>query len=251
MRIDHVTVGGPDLADLESRFRATGLEPVYGGRHSNGVTHMSIVALGDGSYVELISAVDPADLGRDSFPWWGGQIAGDGGPCAWCVRVDDIAAEIERLRAAGVPVRGPVAMNRKLPDGRSAEWEVAFAGDGEPGSLLPFMIEDKTPREIRVPAPTTETATRVAAVVLGVEALEPAVALFRRAYGWPEPAPGTDADFGARLARFEGTPVTLAAPDGPGRLADRLARFGPCPLAFVLESAITASASSAVKILPP
>jgi hypothetical protein len=215
VRIDHVTVAGRDLAALEARLRATGCEPVYGGRHSNGVTHMSVVALADGSYVELISKADPA--GPDS-PWWGRQIDGDGGPCAWAVAVDDVAAEAARMRELGVAVRGPVSMSRRLPDGRLAEWDLAFLGEGEPGSLLPFLIEDRTPRDVRVPPAAPGAPARVEAVVLGVAEIAPAAALFGRLYGWPAPDEARDDRLGARVARFAGAPVALAAPDGPGRL---------------------------------
>jgi hypothetical protein len=234
VRIDHVTVAGPDLAALEAEFRATGIEPVYGGRHSNGVTHMSVVGLGDGSYVELISTVEP---GRADSPWWGRHIAGGAGPCAWAAAVDDVAAEAARVAALGVPVRGPFAMHRALPDGRTAEWDLAHLGEGEPGSLLPFVIADRTPREVRVPPPAAGAPARVLEVVIAVHEIAPAAALFRRVFGWEEPVESSDARLSARVARFEGTPVALAAPEGDGLLADRLARFGPSPCGFALGDA--------------
>src|SRR6185369_7172397 len=104
--------------------------------------HMAIVSFEDGSYVELISAREGADR---PAPIWSAHIEGDGGPCAWAAVADDVASEAAHAMALGVPVRGPVAMNRRLVDGRLAEWELAYIGDGEPGALLPFMIEDKTP----------------------------------------------------------------------------------------------------------
>ena len=74
--------------------------------------------------------------------------------------------------------------------------------------------------------------------VLGVEHLDRAVDLFRRAYGWPAPQMGEDAGLGARLAHFLGTPVTLAAAAHKGGwLAERLAQFGELPCAFLLGAA--------------
>ena len=226
MRIDHVTVAGRDLETLSARYRALGFEVVYGGAHSNGVTHMAVVTFADGSYLELISTIEP---GRADSPWWGRHIAGDGGPCAWAVETDDVAAEAARVASLGIPVRGPVAMHRARPDGQVAAWTLAHLGEGEPGATLPFVIRDTAPRELRVP-PSAEggpgAVMGVAEVMLGVADLDEATALFRRVYGWPEPVVSQDARLGARVARFENTPVALV---------DRVGPFGPSPLAFTLE----------------
>ncbi|MGH7717739.1 MAG: VOC family protein, partial [Gemmatimonadaceae bacterium] len=199
LRIDHVTVAASELQRLERAFAAAGLDPVYGGRHANGVTHMSIVGFQDGSYIELIAPLDP---GADA-PVWTEHMRHDGGPCGWAIGVDDIAAETARATALGVPTRGPVPASRRRPDDVVAEWDMAFLGDGQPGALLPFMIRDRTPRENRVPpaVPVTrssgsaapqpaapETAgfdglpRGVAMVILGVSDLYAAARLFRTVY---------------------------------------------------------------------
>ncbi len=237
LKIDHVTIAGTHLASLEQAFVDVGLKPVYGGPHSNGITHMDLLSFADGSYIELISTLE---AGQTS-PLWHAHIAGDGGPCAWAVEVDDVAAEATRLAALGVPVRGPLYLNRQRPDGVLVEWDLAFLGDGEPGATLPFLIKDRTPREWRVPPSTrlAEPGLRgVAMAVLGVEHLDRAVDLFRRVYGWPVPQMDEDADLDAQLAHFPGTPVTLAAAaHQSGWLAERLARFGESPCAFLLGAA--------------
>jgi hypothetical protein len=89
LRVDHVTIAGPHLTPLEHAFAGIGLKPTYGGLHSNGITHMAMLSLGDGSYIELISTLE---AGQTS-PLWRAHIAGDGGPCAWAVEADDVAAE--------------------------------------------------------------------------------------------------------------------------------------------------------------
>ncbi len=198
---------------------------------------MALLSFADGSYIELISTLE---AGQTS-PLWHAHIAGDGGPCAWAVEVGDVAAEAARLAALGVPVRGPLYLNRRRPDGVLVEWDLAFLGDREPGATLPFLIKDRTPREWRVP-PSTRAAEAglrgVAMVVLGVEHLARSVDLFRRVYGWPAPQLDEDAGLGARLAHFSGTPVTLAAAlTESGWLAGRLAQFGESPCAFLLGAA--------------
>lgn len=236
LKIDHVTIAGPMLAPLEQAFVNMGLTTEYGGPHSNGVTHMALLGFSDGSYLELISSLEP-ELKDPVF--WGAHIVGNGGPCAWAVRVDDVAAEATRVAALGIPVTGPSYYNRRRPDGKLVEWYLAFLGDKGAGATLPFIIQDITPREWRVqPSASVEGwLTGVASVILGVEEIEPAIQLFRRVYGWPVPQVNDDPVFKARLAYFGGTPVILAAPQTRGDwLAKRLARFGESPCAYLLEA---------------
>lgn len=234
--IDHVTVAGSDLERLRAVFAGVGLATDYGGPHSNGITHMALLGFSDGSYLELISTLQP---GAES-PVWNRHIREDGGPAAWAVAVADIGAETERLRAAGVPVVGPSPWHRVRPDGVRIEWDLAFPGDGPTGSTLPFLIQDRTPRELRVrPSACLEGTklTGVSAVVLGVRSLDGAVAAFRRAYGWPRPQVTSAPVLAATVASFAGTPVLLAAPaTARSWLTDRLARFGESPCAFLIHS---------------
>lgn len=234
LKIDHVTIAGSDLALLEQAFAAVGLPTEYGGPHSNGVTHMALLGFEDGSYIELISFLS---AGAKETIFWGEQIARNGGPCAWAVQSSDVGAEAARLAALGITVKGPVYMHRRRPDGVLVEWDLAFLGDRPAGATLPFIIKDITPREWRV-QPSTGIAGRltgVAMVILAVENLADSIDLFRRVYGWSVPQFKEDPAFGARLAYFAGTPVTLAVPLAKDDwLAERLARFGPSPCAYLL-----------------
>lgn len=234
--IDHVTIAASRLETLERAFTDVGLAPDYGGAHSNGVTHMDVLGFDDGSYIELLSTVSP---GQPS-PMWDAFIVGNGGPCAWAVGADDIAGEVARLNGLGVQTQGPLPLNRTRPDGALVEWELAFLGDGSPGATLPFLIQDKTPRDWRIqPSPRVAGSglRGVAGVVLAVPDRESATHLFRRVFGWDKPARGESELLGAYLSAFEGTPVTLAEPtDANSWLALRLERFGPAPCAFLLAS---------------
>ena len=222
---------------LEQSFASIGLKTEYGGPHSNGITHMSLLGFDDGSYIELISSLEP---GKRS-PLWHEHIANSGGPCAWAVEVDDVAQAATRIAALGIPVNGPNPLNRQRPDGRLVEWDLAFLGDGAPGSMLPFVIKDRTPRDWRVrPSPSVSgTALKgVARVCLGVSDLSRAVALFRLVYSWP--APQFQNEDGIAMAHFSGTPVILMAVHemkGAGTwLSNRLALFGDSPCAYLLGS---------------
>lgn len=237
MKIDHVSIGWSDLSFLQREFAAVGMATEYGGPHSSGQTHMSLLGFRDGSYVELISAVKP----KTESAVWKKQIENDGGPCAWCVQSEDIAKEVARARSLGIPASGPLEYTRKRPDGVLVEWQLGFLGDGEAGSTLPFLIKDRTPRGFRVkPSPSVSQSASplsgLGVVVLAVADLEASSDLFRRFYGWSEPQTNSDLMKGATLARFRDTPVVLAAPDGKGWLDERLAEFGPSPVAFLIET---------------
>jgi hypothetical protein len=237
LQIDHVTVAGPDLAVLGQAFAGVGLAAEYGGPHSNGVTHMALLGFNDGSYLELISTLEP---GPKDTVFWGKHIAGNAGPCAWAVRVDDITGEAARIAGLGIAVTGPDYYQRRRPDGRLVEWDLAFLGDKGAGATLPFLIQDITPRDRRV-RPSASVADGLVAgvdtVVLGVADLEAATALFQRVYSWPATQVTDDAAFGTRLARFAGSPVTLAAPlAGDAWLPERLASFGDSPCAYLLRT---------------
>ncbi|MFQ5610625.1 MAG: VOC family protein [Anaerolineae bacterium] len=236
LKIDHVTIAGPALEPLRAAFSNVGLATEYGGPHSNGVTHMALLGFDDGSYIELISTLKAGQ----TAPWWNRHIQYDGGPCAWAVRVADIAQEGRRIAGLGVPIQGPKYFHRERPDGIRVEWDLVYLGDQQAGAKLPFLIADRTPRDYRVrptPAVAGSELTGIARVVLGVQALEPALDLFRRLYDWPPPEIEAQGEFGARLANFEGQPVILAEPLRAGNwLDDRLARFDECPCAFLIGS---------------
>ena len=223
-------------------FAELGLVTEYGGRHANGLTHMALVGFDDGTYLELIAPVDAADrtlAGRASgmMSGWMPLMMRDAGAGAWAVRVNGIGEAVQRLRERGIEVRGPERGGRTRPDGTRLDWETAVLGAGAAGSVLPFMIEDRTERALRVH--TSEVArktgiTGVAAVMIGVRDLPGAAALFDQAFGLGEAEVEEHAELGMRLASFSGAPVMLAEPLGDSWLRGRLERFGECPVGFVL-----------------
>lgn len=235
MKIDHVAIAGSELERLRQYFARVGLKTEYGGPHSNQITHMDLLGFEDGSYIELISRMDP----RRKSPWWHQHIIDDGGPCAWAVQVDDIGREVERLAALGIMVRGPEYYHRQRPDGILVEWDLAFPGDYQPGAKLPFLISDRTPRSLRVqPSPSVAGGdlSGLEKVILGVQNLDEGIDLFRVVYDWPAPEVEEQAEFGARLAGFAGEAVILAQPLEDNWLQSRLSRFGESPCGFLIRS---------------
>src|SRR6266496_1658014 len=145
--LDHVSICGSNLDALRQALTDVGLTPDFGGPHGNGITQMALVGFDDGSYIELIAPVKPGVTeGSD----WGKFMAGEAGTCAWAVGTNVLLQQVDHLKKAGIAVTAPERGSRKRPDGMSVEWMTAKAGSGTPGSTLPFMIEDQTPRDWRV-----------------------------------------------------------------------------------------------------
>jgi hypothetical protein len=240
LTIDHVTVAGSDLKAMQARLASIGIRSEYGGPHSNHATEMALTSFPDGSYLELIAIPAGADERAVAAHYWSKQMRGDAGPCAWAIRAKELAPEVARLKKAGILVSEPVRSGRERPDGVRLDWETANVGSEPNGTFFPFLIRDLTPREQRaMPGgkPTTQDFTGVSRVVIAVRSLEASVGRYRKAFGLPAPAERTDEAFGAKLASFKGTPVTLAAPLNEGSwLTARLRDFGEGPCAFILRS---------------
>jgi hypothetical protein len=235
LEVDHVSICGSNLANLQKSFTEVGLTPDFGGPHGNGVSEMAAIGFDDGTYIELFAPVKPGvTTGSD----WAKFMGEDAMTCAWAVGTNVSLQEVDRLKKLGIPVTAPERGSRKRPDGMSVEWMTADVGSGTPGSVLPFIIEDQTPRAWRVQTSASVQGAPVLGVeniVLGVNNLDAAIALFRKAYGWAEPLTETQKDFG-KMAYFPGEPVILVAPSGGGWLSDRLSKFGESPVAILLNA---------------
>src|SRR4029077_5948797 len=136
---DHVTVAGRDLHALMQALHAIGISSEYGGPHANHATEMALTSFEDGSYLELVANQRQADPAAVSAHYWRPFLEGNAGPCAWAVRPPDIAAELERLRAASVPVTDLRKDGRLRPDRVQLEWESAGVGQNR-GTFFPFLI---------------------------------------------------------------------------------------------------------------
>ena len=250
LRIDHVTLAASRLEAIASALAAVGLETVYGGQHSNGATHMSMLGFEDGTYLELVSAARPGL----QAPRWNDHIVRDLGPCSWAVSPKEVPAEAERLQGLGVPVDGPYTVTRSRPDGATVEWEVAYVGDHPPGAMHPFLIRDHTPRELRVqvsPSAAGAGLGGVDGVVLAVEDLDVAGAELRSTYGLGASGDVDCSRLGARVRCFPGSPVNLAQATAGGWLAERTASVGLSPCAVLLTSVDPALVRGRVALSEP
>jgi glyoxalase-like protein len=160
-QLDHVVFVVRDLQAAVDDHRRRGFTVTPGGEHADGVTHNALVGFADGSYLELVAF---RDLGRSlTHRWW--HVAADGGGFAdFALLSDNITADIAAL---GELVKGPPKQGGRIrPDGVELKWRTA-----DLKAPLPFVIEDLTARELRVPggaaAEHANGATGIASVVVG------------------------------------------------------------------------------------
>ncbi len=251
LQVDRVVLAWADLEALAGAFASVSLTTDYGGIHTNGATHMATLGFGDGSYLELISVRQPGQ----QAPVWQRHIATNGGLCAWSVSVGDVQKISDRLRILGMPVDGPRASSRRRPDGETIEAELAFVGAEGMGSLHPFMITDRTPRENRVRVSDSVNGSGLAgldSVVLAVPDVEAAAIEFQRVYGAGEPV-DIDADaFPGRTVRLHGEPVAITSPASPDDwVARRLGTYGPTPCACLIRSTSVAASRERLPLTEP
>ncbi|MGD0775421.1 MAG: VOC family protein [Candidatus Solibacter sp.] len=239
-RIDHVTIAGSDIKRMQAKLASVEIASVYGGAHSNHATEMALVSFPDGSYLELMGITSNAEADAVGRHVWAKFLQENAGPCAWAMREKDLAAEVSRLKAAGVAVSAPSDSGRTRPDGVRLEWETSDIGGETRGTFFPFLIEDKTPREQRAfpqGKPVTKEFRGVTRVVIAVRNLDDAIQRYRQAYGMPRPIKQVDQSFQGYLALLGNLPVVLAQPLNAGSwLAERIERFGEGPCAFVLAA---------------
>ena len=146
-RLDHLVILVRDLDRATKDYERLGFGVTPGGEHADGLTRNALVPFRDGTYLELVAFIHPED-GRDNVWGWREFLPREG-LIDFCAASDGMQEDVERLRGLGFEVAGPTEGGRRLPDGREIRWRSASIG--QEGRALPFLIEDVTPRERRVP----------------------------------------------------------------------------------------------------
>ena len=88
-----------------------------------------------------------------------------GGLIDFCMATDDIGADHAALRAQGVKCSELIEGGRARPDGYQVKW-INNKVEGDWQGLIPFIIEDVTPRAERLPRETAHANS-----VTGIDSL--------------------------------------------------------------------------------
>lgn len=243
LTLDHLVIAVADLDAAFADYSSLGFTVIRGGEHQNGITHNVLVVLADGAYLELIAFKKPEPGNRWSEVY---HRAGEGF-LDHALLPSDIEADVKAAQARGLDIADPVAGGRFRPDGARLDWKTARA----PGSDVPFLCGDVTPRSLRVQEGDVRRhdngVTGVASVTVAVRDVEASRARYAALLGTGADAPVVEAEILGSPARAvtlplgPATTVTLASPTGPdGALAEALASRGEGPVAAVFRAASAA-----------
>jgi catechol 2,3-dioxygenase-like lactoylglutathione lyase family enzyme len=162
--IDHIVIVVRDLEKAARDYETLGFTVVPGGRHPVG-TYNALIALADGSYIELIAFYQENREHR----WWAPLQKGEG-LVDFCMQTNELSDDAETMRAAGIRMNDPQPWSRTRPDGYQLKWTLVIPQEGHRG-VAPFLIQDETPREERVPRETRHKngAQGIGAITVAVE----------------------------------------------------------------------------------
>jgi catechol 2,3-dioxygenase-like lactoylglutathione lyase family enzyme len=240
--IDHIVVVVRDLDAAASDYERLGFTVVPGGKHPVG-THNALIAFADGSYIELIAFY----RSNPEHRWWGALQKGEG-LVDFCMQTNDMAGDAATLRDAGVRMNDPQPWSRTRPDGYQLKWTLSIPQEGHRG-VAPFLIQDQTPREERVPRETNHKnvaqgiGTVIVAVEDAIEVRDWYRSLLRR-HG--EPVERADLDAAGVGFKVRRHSLHFLAPNTPGSpLAGWLTARGASPYAATLKGGAPAGALDA------
>lgn len=167
--IDHIVIISDDLDIAIENARTAGFTVVPGGTHGDGNTHNALIGFEDGTYIELIA---PTPQGTSAEHRWFNRLRDGGGLVDYCLLGDDLASEIANVRSRGIDYPEPFDMERQTPDGTRLAWKLSTPPGAVGENGWPFMIEDTTPRSLRVPhTPDQVTHSNGAIGVAGITVL--------------------------------------------------------------------------------
>ena len=140
--IDHLVYATPDLeATVAEIIESWGVTPTEGGRHDGRGTRNALLALGGGTYLEVIGP----DLDQPEPPAprpFGIDELAEPALVAWAAGVPDLDLWIAWARRRGVDPGEAAAMTRTTPAGETLRWRLTpppTKNDGD--GVLPFLIE--------------------------------------------------------------------------------------------------------------
>src|SRR5829696_1386472 len=243
-RFDHAVIAVADLEGAIEAYRALGFDVSPGGRHEHRGTHNALIRFGGADYVELLGVYDPEIAVESGL---NGRTLAEfvhdrqGGLVGHCYATDDIEAEAERTREAGLEMVGPFEMRRERPDGRALTWRLLVPEDIPWRRRWPFFIEWDTPDQERLAVEGVgdhpNGARSVSGVAVAVKDLEEAVRLYSILFGLEPSRRDEITDLTATRTSFDvqGFIIDLLSPAGSGPVQEMLERDGEGPFEVKIE----------------
>ena len=180
--IDHILIAVEDLAKAMELYRRLGFQVLVGGEHPQVGTHNALVPLADGSYLELIGVKKP-ELAQQ-FPFGQQVLEALDGPnrlASYALESGDVNGDVQAVRDRGLTIAKAPPGGRVRPDGEQVSWRTAHPENPR----LPFLIQDQTPRQLRVPPPSEGLggSTRIGWVEVGASDFQSTITSFMQLLG--------------------------------------------------------------------
>lgn len=245
LRFDHAAIAVRDLPAALGVYRdVLGLDARPGGRHTGRGTENAIIRF-EPDYLELMAVYDArAEVAAAGQR---GQVLVDyltrreGGLVGYCLATDEVEVLARRLRASGLALVGPVAVERVRPDGQVLRWRLIWPGGVNWRRPWPFFIQAAAPAGAQPafdpPGDHPLGATGVAGVAVAVFDLERGKDLYGRQLGLGWRGEDLVPELAARRARFGlgNFAIDLLAPTGAGLLQAELDEVGEGPFELRLR----------------
>ena len=168
MLIDHLVYPTPDLdLGIATIERLLGVRATAGGRHPGAGTRNALVALGPGTYLEIVGP-DRTQPQPEQPRWF--RIDEIDAPrlVTWAAKVDSIDQISRKARRLGVGLGGIVAGSRRRDDGVLLAWRYTNPRTVVADGIIPFLIDWGT-----TPHPSESAAQGASLITLRAEHPQP------------------------------------------------------------------------------
>ena len=141
-QLDHLVYATPDLAaTTEAITMQLGVAPVVGGSHVGRGTANTLLALGEGAYLEIVGP-DPAQPHPASPRPFGVDDLTAARLVTFAIRVPSMETALADARAGGYDPGEAEAMKRATPDGTVLSWTLTRPTiSGPSAGIVPFLVD--------------------------------------------------------------------------------------------------------------
>lgn len=236
MQLDHVVILVDDLESSSADYRQRGFNVVQGGEHKAFGSHNALIPFVDGSYLELAAFRESTPIQGRSAEYQRRLAAGESRLSARWLSMNGLPTglidfalipdNLDEVQQCGIDIETQT-MGRARPDGVELAWKMGHAATLD----LPFLIEDITPRDWRVPDATNHP-NGVQGIV-EIEVVVPEIPKSRANYQQLLQQKGVQSDQSVTF-QCGNTKIILAPPDTPQR-HHHLTERGASPYNFTLK----------------
>lgn len=231
--IDHVVVIGADLERLAEQYRALGFTVTPGGRHPEAGADNALIPFEDDSFIELLAFREPRPDMR-----WARLVARGGGLADFVLNSDAVELDLAAARRNRLPYGAAEPGRRIRPDGVEVSWLAGPVSDTSFG--LPSLIQDVTPRELRVPGGAARVhangATGMARLIVAVNNIDNASLLYQGLLAEDAETARVTDEFIEAVFRVGQQHIVLRQPLIAGPLRQHILQFGDSPYALELSA---------------